>query len=331
MAYDVRLYTENELRQVITLDRGMIDLMGETFAQLSHGHVVMPPILSMEIADHHGEVDVKTAYVPGMDGFALKISPGFFNNPQLGLPSLNGLVVYFAAQTGLIKALFMDNGFLTDIRTAAAGGLAARLMAPSIVEVAGVIGTGVQARLQAQAAYLEKPFTRLLIAGRNPDHAEKCAADLGQYFGEKVQVRVADPETVVKSSQLVITTTPATEPVIKADWLHDGLHITAMGSDQTGKNEIDPQAIIAADQYVCDRFSQVELLGEWRSLIAAGLTAQHPPIELGDVVNKSAIGRQQDHDITICDLTGTGAQDTAIAGYAFDLLLKSDMGLTVTV
>lgn len=331
MAYDVNLYTESELRQVITLDQGMIDLMAQTFAQLSQGNVVMPPILSMVIAEHHGEVDVKTAYVPGMDGFALKISPGFFNNPQIGLPSLNGLVVYFAAETGLIKALFMDNGYLTDIRTAAAGGLAARILAPSVVETAAVIGTGTQARLQAQAAFLERPFAKLLIAGRNPDHAKTCADDLNAHFGGKVAVDITDAETAVRSSQLVITTTPATAPVVKAEWLHPRLHITAMGSDQGEKNEIEPEAIIAADHYICDRFSQVEILGEWRAVLAAGLTPPQTPIELGQIINGKAQARSHDDDVTICDLTGTGAQDTAIGGYAFDLLAKSDLGTVINV
>ena len=331
MAYDVQLYTETELRQVITLDRGMVDLMAETFAALSKGQVVMPPILSMEIAEHHGEVDVKTAYVPGMDGFAMKISPGFFNNPKIGLPSLNGLVVYFAAQTGLIKAWLMDNGFLTDIRTAAAGGLATRLMAPSGVDTAAVIGTGVQARLQAQAAYQERPFQRLLIAGRNPDHAQHCAKDLTEIFKGKVKVEVTDAKNAVQLSQLVITTTPSPQPVIHADWLHPGLHITAMGSDQGGKNEIDPKAIAAADLYCCDRISQVEVLGEWRAVMAAGITPPHDPIEMGQIINGTAPTRQHDHDITICDLTGTGAQDTAIGGYAFDRLQASDFGVSVTV
>lgn len=331
MAYDVNLYTESELRQVITLDQGMIDLMAETFAKLSQGKVVMPPILSMVIADHHGEVDVKTAYVPGMDGFALKISPGFFNNPQLGLPSLNGLVVYFAAQTGLIKALFMDNGYLTDIRTAAAGGLATRFLAPSVVETAAVIGTGTQARLQAQAAYLERPFTQLLIAGRNPDHTQTCADDLHAHFGGNVNVNVTNAETAVRSSQLVITTTPATAPVVKAEWLHQGLHITAMGSDQGEKNEIEPEAIMAADHYICDRLSQVEILGEWRAVLTAGLNPPHTPIELGQIINGDRQGRTHDDDITICDLTGTGAQDTAIGGYAFDLLAQSDLGTVISI
>ena len=331
MTYDVKLYTEAELRQVVTLDHGMIDLMAETFAALSQGHVVMPPILSMAIAEHHGEVDVKTAYVPGMDGFAMKISPGFFNNPSLGLPSLNGLVVFFAAQTGLIKALFMDNGYLTDIRTAAAGGLAARLLAPQNVTTAAVIGSGIQARLQAQAAHLVRPFTTLLVAGRNPDHAETCADDLRQHFGDAVEVKTCDAETATRESQLLITTTPSTQPLIKAEWLHPNLHITAMGSDQGEKNEIDPAAIIAADLYACDRFSQVETLGEWRSVIASGLSPKHQPVEIGDIINGQTQGREDEDMITICDLTGTGAQDTAIGGYVFDRLAETEFGVTITI
>ena len=331
MAYDIKLYTEEALRKVITLDRAMIDLMAKTFETLSAGQVVMPPILSMEIADHHGEVDVKTAYVPGMDGFALKISPGFFNNPRLGLPSLNGLVVYFSAETGLIKSLFMDNGFLTDIRTAAAGGLATRLLAPQSVETAGIIGTGMQARLQAEAAYLERPFKTLLIAGRNPDHAEECIQDLKKTFGPKVELQAVSYEAAVRNSQLVITTTPATEPLIEADWLHPGLHITAMGSDQGQKNELDPYAIEKADLYACDRFSQVEILGEWRSVLEAGLRPKRDPVELGSIIQNPALGRRDNNDITICDLTGTGAQDTAISAFAYDQLSKTKEGLTVTI
>ena len=331
MTYDVKLYTEGELRQVVSLDHWMIDLMAQTFSALSQGHVVMPPILSMAIAEHHGEVDVKTAYVPGMDGFAMKISPGFFNNPSLGLPSLNGLVVFFASQTGLIKSLFMDNGYLTDIRTAAAGGLAARLLAPQQVTTAAVIGSGIQARLQAQAAYLERPFKTLLVAGRNPDHAKTCADDLRQHFGDSVHVKTCDAETATRESQLVITTTPSTHPLIQSEWLHPNLHITAMGSDQGGKNEIDPAAIVAADLYACDRFSQVEALGEWRSVITSGLSPRHQPVEIGDIINGKVKGRVDDEMITICDLTGTGAQDTAISGYVFDRLAETNLGVTITI
>jgi ornithine cyclodeaminase len=272
----------------------------------------MPPILSMDLHQANGEVDVKTAYIPGFDGFAIKVSPGFFDNPKLGLPSLNGLMILFSAKTGLVESLFLDNGYLTDIRTAAAGAVAARHLAPERVETAGVIGTGVQARLQIQAAHLVRPFARVLVHGRNMDKARACAADLAKSLGIRAEA-VADAAALVAESQLVVTTTPARDPVLKADWLHPGLHITAMGSDQAGKNEIEPMALIAADAYVCDRVSQCEVSGELEAALAAGIWTKGTPAELGEVIIGHKPGRRSPGDITICDLTGTGVQDTAIA------------------
>jgi ectoine utilization protein EutC len=288
----------------------------------------MPPILSMDIPDAHGEVDVKTAYIPGFDGFAIKVSPGFFDNPKIGLPSLNGLMILFSAKTGLVDALLLDNGYLTDIRTAAAGAVAARHLAPKEVRVAGVLGTGVQARLQIEAAHLVRPFSRVLVWGRDTDKAKACARDIAAAI--KVDANaIADPAAVVRDSQLVVTTTPAREPVLKATWLHPGLHITAMGSDQAGKNEIEPAAIAAADLFVCDRVSQSEKVGELRSARADGHLSSVIPPELGQVIAGTKTGRKSDDDITICDLTGTGAQDTAIATYALSMARTSGSGTVI--
>lgn len=319
MARDIRIVAEAELRRVVKLDLGTIDVIEQAFAALSSGKVVMPPILSMEFVEANGEVDVKTAYIPGLDGFAIKVSPGFFDNPKIGLPSLNGLMILFSAKTGLVEAVFLDNGYLTDIRTAAAGAVAARHLAPETVTVAGVIGTGVQARLQMQAAHLVRPFSRLLVHGRNPDKAADCAADLGRALGIEVEV-VADPADLVAQSQLVVTTTPSRSPILSAQWLHPGLHITAMGSDQAGKVEIDPAALVAADLYVCDRVSQCAVSGELEAALAAGLMTDLQPSELGDIITGQAQGRRSATDVTICDLTGTGAQDTAIANHVNGLL-----------
>ena len=132
------------------------------------------------------------------------------------------------------------------------------------------------------------------------------------------------------ASQLVITTTPAQSPVIEAKWLHPELHITAMGSDQAGKNEIDPQALIKADLYVADRATQVEHLGELRSAIEAGIWTKGAPVELGDVIRGRARGRKSDAEITICDLTGTGVQDTAIATHVMARLKGRDLGTVIT-
>ncbi len=314
MAHDIQIVTEAQLREVVSLDQRVVDVVELAFVALAGEGVVMPPILSMDLPEANGEVDVKTAFIPGFEGFAIKVSPGFFDNPKLGLASLNGLMILFSAKTGLVEALYLDNGYLTDIRTAAAGAVAARHMAPETVESAGVIGTGVQARLQMQAAHLVRPFKRVLVTGRDLEKAALCAADLQQTLGVEAEV-VSDPEELVARSQLVVTTTPSREPVLKADWLHPGLHVTAMGSDQAGKNEIDPAALVAADAYVCDRVSQCEVSGELEAAMAAGVWDKGTPAELGEVILGKAPGRQAEQDVTICDLTGTGAQDTAIASF----------------
>jgi ornithine cyclodeaminase/alanine dehydrogenase-like protein (mu-crystallin family) len=224
-------------------------------------------------------------------------------------------MILFSATTGLVQALFLDNGYLTDIRTAAAGAVAAKHMAPEAVETAGVMGTGVQARLQIEAAHLVRPFSRVLVWGRDTAKAETCAADIAAALGIEARAET-DPSCLVADSQLVVTATPAREPILKADWLHPGLHITAMGSDQAGKNEIEAAALAAADCYVCDRVSQVETLGELRSALAGGFWPDGTPAELGAVVSGAVSARRSEDDITICDLTGTGAQDTAIATHA---------------
>ncbi len=325
---DIFVLTEKDLRAIVHIDKAAIDTVEQAFRALASGKVIMPPILSMDIPDAHGEVDVKTAYIPGFEGFAIKVSPGFFDNPKIGLPSLNGLMILFSAKTGLVDALLLDNGYLTDVRTAAAGAVAARHLAPKEVRVAGVLGTGVQARLQIQAAHLERPFSKVLVWGRDLEKGKACARDIAAAI--KVEaVAVGDPAALVRDSQLVVTTTPAREPILQARWLHPGLHVTAMGSDQAGKNEIDPVAVAGADLFVCDRVSQSEKVGELRSARAAGHFKDIVPPELGQVIAGAKAGRKSEQDITICDLTGTGAQDTAIATFALGAARTAKVGTII--
>lgn len=328
MPHDVLLVTEAELRRAVPLDLTAIEVTERAFAALHAGGIVMPPVLSMALPAVHGEVDVKTAWIPGFDGFAIKVSPGFFDNPKQGLPSLNGLMILFSATTGLVQAIFLDNGYLTDVRTAAAGAVAARRMAPPTVGTAGVLGTGVQARLQLEAAHAVRPFDKALVWGRDPVKAAATAADLARTLGIDARPE-ADPARLVAEAQLVVTTTPARDPILRADWLHPGLHVTAMGSDQAGKNELDPRILAAADLYVCDRAAQAEALGELRAAIAAGIWTRGAPTELGAVVAGAVAGRPFPGAVTVCDLTGTGAQDTAIATHALAAARAAGAGTLV--
>ncbi|OCW56436.1 ectoine utilization protein EutC [Hoeflea olei] len=312
----IRILTETDLREVVTLDLDAITCIEQAFAALATGDVVMPPVLSMAIAPFNGEVDVKTAFVPGIDSFAIKVSPGFFDNPKIGLPSTSGLMAVFSARTGMLEALLLDNGYLTDIRTAAAGAVAARHLARADSTRACILGAGCQAKLHLKALSLVRPIETATIWARDPGRAMAAAAELSRDLG--IEVRAAgDPATAVSEADIVVTTTPATAPVLQADWLRPGQHITAMGSDQAHKNELDPACFARADPYVPDRLTQAQLLGELRTAIEAGVVdAEKEFAELGAIVSGRASGRASERAITLADLTGTGVQDTAIATFA---------------
>lgn len=321
----IRILTEAELRETVPLDGAAVDCIDAAFRALAGGGVVMPPILSMAIHAFNGEVDVKTAYVPGVDSFALKISPGFFDNPKIGLPSTSGLMILFSARTGQVEALLLDNGYLTDVRTAAAGAVAARHLAREDAACAAILGTGMQARLQLQALTLVRPIARAVIWGRDAAKAQRLADDLSQTLGIDVSA-ADDPRQAVGGADIIVTTTPATEPILAAEWLQPGQHVTAMGSDQANKNELDPAALARADLYVADRLSQTRTLGELRSAIAAGVMADGAYHELGAVCAGEAQGRTSPDAITIADLTGTGVQDTAIATLAAQRAAAAGLG-----
>ncbi|MDH3666193.1 MAG: cyclodeaminase [Paracoccaceae bacterium] len=327
MAHDIRIVTEAALRELVPLDLIAVDVVERGFAALSTGRAIMPPVLSMELPEIEAEVDAKTAVLPGFDSFALKVSTGFFQNAALGLPSLGGLMVVISARTGQVEAVLLDNGYLTDLRTAAAGAVAARHLAPA-VEVAGVLGTGLQARAQILAAHLVRPFGRVLVWGRDAAKAKACAAEIGESLGIEARAEV-DRARLVAESQLVVTTTASREPLVQADWLHPGLHITAMGSDMEAKIEIEPAALARADLYVADRVSQCAERGELRSAITAGLMPAEDHAELGAIVTGELPGRTAPDQVTIFDSTGTGAQDTAIALHALALAQNAGVGTVI--
>ncbi|MGE4244726.1 MAG: ectoine utilization protein EutC [Parvibaculaceae bacterium] len=312
----IRILTESELRRAIALDLDTVACVESAFAALSSGKVVMPSILSLAIHDHNGEIDVKTAYVPGVDSIALKMSPGFFDNPKIGLPSTSGLMVLFSARTGQVEALLLDNGYLTDVRTASAGSVAARHLSREDSSRALIVGAGVQARLQLQALTLVRPIREAAIWARDKAKAEAAARAMSEKLG--IAVTAADDlAKAASAADIIVTTTPSTTPLIKAEWLRSGQHVTAMGSDQPYKNELEPQCLKRADLFVPDRRSQSEVLGELHHALEAGAVARDATFaELGDIVSGKAKGRPSADAITICDLTGTGVQDTAIATLA---------------
>ena len=260
---------------------------------------------------------MKTAYVPGFDGFAIKISPGFFDNPKLGLPSVNGLMVYLSARTGLVEALLLDNGYLTNVRTAAAGAVAAKHLSRADASVAAILGAGAQARLQLEALTLVRPIREARMWTRPAEAAQAAAAaaEMTEKLGIPVKA-VADAAEAVRGADIVVTTTPASEPILQADWLvarparhRHGLRRRAQERDRSGR--LRPRDLCRR-QPGADPAPRrtAPCAGGEDGRRRCGLRRARP----GDRRHGARPPRAD--EITLCDLTGTGAQDTAIATLA---------------
>lgn len=318
--------TEAELRGIVKLDLDAVACVENAFRALATLPVAMPPIMRLDIPEHRGEVDVKTAYVPGLDGFAVKISSGFFDNPKLGLPSGNGMMMLLSSRTGVVEAVLLDNGYLTDVRTAAAGAVAAKYLSREDASVAAIFGAGLQARLQLEALTLVRPIGQARIWARDLKKAATAAAELREKLGIAVEA-ATDPGRAAAGADIVVTTTPSEKPLLHA--VEAGQHVTAMGSDAEHKNEIAPAVVKRADLYVADSVKQTRRLGELHHAIAAGLMpAEADVTELGQVIAGLRPGRLAANEVTLADLTGTGVQDTAIATLARDRSKAAGAGTT---
>lgn len=264
-----------------------------------------------------------------MDSFAIKIASGFFENIRLGLPTGSGLMVLVSARTGFPQAVLLDKGYLTDLRTGIAGALAARHLARETVTTVGVLGSGAQARYQTLALKHVRDFERVLVYSPTRAHVEQYAAEMGPALGAEV-VPTRDAETVVRESDVVVTTTPAKQPILFAEWLHPGLHITAMGADSEHKQELQADVLGCADLLACDLKAQCFRLGELHHGLESGVISQDDEIvELGELTSGQKPGRTHDAQITVCDLTGVGVQDTAIARLAYQKAIEQGLGLRI--
>jgi len=325
----ITVLTERDLRASIGLDREALAAVERGFSELAKGMAAVPPVMIVEVPESRGEVDVKSAYVRGLDSFAIKIASGFFDNVKVGLPSGSGLMIVVSARTGFPQAVLLDNGYLTDVRTALAGAIAADHMARDRVTVVGVLGAGVQGRYQVRALRLVREFGRVVVWDRDAAAAARYADEMSQELGIGVGTREERSEVVLESDVL-ITATAARAPLVKAEWLHPGLHITAMGSDSEEKQELEPEVLARADRVVCDRKSQCFRLGELHhALDASVITDEHEITELGELTAGLRTGRERDTEITVCDLTGVGVQDTAIAILAYEKARAKGLGLVV--
>ncbi len=313
----MKVFTLKEIKAVLPgID--LIPLIEEGFAAYSQGRAVVPPVGELILKDPPGDVHIKYGYIEGEDYFVIKIASGFLDNQKLDLPSGNGMMLLFRQETGEPVCLLYDEVYLTDIRTAVAGAIVAKYLAPQNVERIGIVGTGNQARLQL--AYLKGVVDcrHVLVWGRSEEKKQLYSREMAQK-GFTVEA-CNEISELAEASNLVITTTSATAPLLTADLITPGTHITAMGSDTVGKRELDGVILGQADLVVADSISQCRERGEIAWALREGDIQEDDLVELGDVLSGSHAGRQSDDQTTVADLTGVAVQDIQIARAVYEAL-----------
>jgi ornithine cyclodeaminase len=296
--------------------RDLLPVIEDGFAAYSEGHAVVPPVGELLLSNPPGDVHIKYGYISGGDYYVIKIASGFYENPRLGLPSGNGMMLLFDRRTGVPRCLLLDEGHLTDIRTAVAGAIAAKYLAPREVNRIGIIGSGVQARLQLRYLKGVTSCRDALIWGRTPRNLLLYQEEMSRE-GFSIET-TTDANHVAAACNLIVTTTPATSPLLWNQAIREGTHITAVGSDTAGKQELDPHILQKASLVVADSIPQCLERGEISHAVNEGLLNMEDLVEIGSLVSGRRAGRTDERQITVADLTGVAVQDIQIARAVYE-------------
>lgn len=326
----VLVLTKEQIESLLTLEDS-IEAVEDGFKAYNSGKAVLPFPVALLVPDHNGDIHIKPGYLKGYPTYTIKIASGFYDNHKLGLPSSHGMMLVFDSKTGLPLCFEIDRGYMTDLRTAAAGAVAARALARKSVKTVGVIGTGTQARLQILALSKVRNFSMLKVWGRDSSHVKQYVKDMKAALDIEI-LAVKNAEQAVAGSEILVTATMSNTALVKADWVQKGVHITAVGSDSPEKQELESRLLKKADKYVVDSLKQCAQLGELHHAIAAGaMTENDVYAELGEVLLGIKPGRKRDDEITICDLTGIAVQDVVTSQLVYERALKKKMGSYIRV
>jgi ornithine cyclodeaminase len=306
----MKIFNRDEIEKVIVKSE-LINAVEEGFRQYSLGNVIVPPVGHLDFEDPPGNVHIKYGAVKGDQTFTIKVANGFYDNPKLGISSSQGVVMVFSQKTGVLEALLFDEGLITDLRTAAAGAVVAKYLAPKKITALGVIGTGIQARLQVEFLKEVLDFDKVYVYGRNTDSVNKYITDMKSKGYTVEQAESVD--ILAEKTNYIVTTTPSTKPLLLAKNLKTGLHVTAMGADGPGKQEVEAEFIAVADIKVVDSKNQCFVYSDTSFAVKKDLVDKTKVLEIGEIIDNKELGRTNDNQITFADLTGVAVQDIVAA------------------
>ncbi len=295
-----------------------IQAIEEGFIAYSQGKAEIPPVGEMIFKNPPGDVHIKYGYLLDDDYYVIKIASGFFESPSSSRYTSDGVILLFKKGTGELACALLDECYLTQVRTAAAGAVCAKYLAPKNIECIGVIGAGTQGRMQVEYLASVIDCKEVMVWGMNQNELDDYKKDM-EPLGYHIKTTLST-EDIAAHCNLIITATPSKSPLLSVDKVRKGTHITAMGSDTLEKIELDPKILQKADIVVADSISQCLLRGEIHQALKADVLDKERIVELGNVIVNPGLQRTSDDQITIADLTGVAVQDIQIAKAVYHAL-----------
>lgn len=311
----MKILSRNQIEQILLIPP-ILRAIEQGFVIYSRGEAIIPPVASLHFDHPPGDCHIKYGYAKNGKYYVIKIASGFHENPKIGIPSGNGLMLLFNKFTGELLSVLLDEGYLTDIRTAAAGCITAKYLAPKNVSCVGIVGTGAQAYYQLKLLEFGTTCRQVIVWGRDEAKAKKLK-DNPDLHGWKIDI-AKDLNELTASCNLIVTTTSSSNPLLHANQIRPGTHITAVGTDDFGKQELDPEIFMKATRVIVDSRSQCTQFGDVSYAIKQNLIKEEQLIELGEVIEDNVLGRNSETEITVADLTGVAIQDLQIATIVFD-------------
>jgi alanine dehydrogenase len=312
------------MKKVLTMDKVM-DAVKEAFKEHGLKNVRMPPKIYLNLNEFNGDIRAMPAYIPSLKTAGVKIVNAHPDNPKKNLPTVMAVVILNDPTTGAPYSI-MNGTLLTDMRTGAAGGLAARYLAREDSAVIGMIGSGRQARTQLMGLSEIMGIEMVKVASKSRESCVKFKEEMKELICGDIVI------TTVKEAcdcDILVTTTPVTAPIIKAEWVKLGTHINAIGADARGKEELDP-LLLKKSKIVVDDKAQAFHSGEINVPLEKGIITEKDIYgELGEIIAGLKPGRENDSEITIFDSTGLAIQDIATANLAYSLAKSKGLGMSI--
>ena len=322
----MRILSGTDLQQILTLD-DVVPAVETAYLAAAGQQAYVYPVVREPLSGSGGVFGIKSGYWPERESLGLKVAGYWPRNRAQGLENHQAMVVLVDPGTGVPRAI-IDGNVITAIRTSAAGAVGLRHLARADAQTAMIVGTGVQAVAQAQAVHWWRPGIELLIF--EPLESDEYA--MAQTFCDRladlgIASRPSGPiEAAARNSDIIITTTPATRPVVRRDWLSPGAHINAMGADTSGKQE-HQTATLRDSIVIVDDWAQASRLGECQHAVRAGIFSdENHPSSIGDVIAGRSPGRTNELQLTLFDATGLALQDLAAAELATRLAQERGKG-----